>query len=431
MDMNQLLTALPIVGVLLLIIVCSLGALRQLLFVCAPNEILIFSGIDRTNEHGERVGYRVLHGGRAFRIPVLEKVDRMDMRLISVPMRVRNAYSEGGIPLTVEAVANVKVSSNERYLNNAIERFLGHDREDIARVAKETLEGHLRGVVATMTPEDVNEDRLKFASRLTDEAESDLDKLGLQLDTLKIQAVSDERQYLDSIGRARIAEVLRAAEVAESDALREAKEAEVAADSRGAVAERNADARVAELENRLREYIAELEGIAKSAEVEATAAADAARAVSEKDLQEVRSELERLRLEADVTLPAEAQRQVKELLAAGESAAIAERGRAMADGMNLVSQAWREAGDDAMDMMVLQNLERLFKTVTSAARKVTVDQAALIDGGDGEAIARYAAAYPATVRCLLQQVSETLGVDVLGAMNGDEAPSLAPKVSHA
>ena len=76
----------------------------------------------------------------------------MDMRLISVPMRVRNAYSEGGIPLTVEAVANVKVSSNERYLNNAIERFLGHDREDIARVAKETLEGHLRGVVATMTP---------------------------------------------------------------------------------------------------------------------------------------------------------------------------------------------------------------------------------------------------------------------------------------
>ena len=66
MEMNHLLTALPIAGVLLLIIVCSLGALRQLLFVCAPNEILIFSGIDRTNEHGERVGYRVLHGGRAF-----------------------------------------------------------------------------------------------------------------------------------------------------------------------------------------------------------------------------------------------------------------------------------------------------------------------------------------------------------------------------
>jgi flotillin len=431
MDISVVYNALAIAAGLIILIFTMVFALRKMLYVCAPNEILIFSGIDRTNTDGDRVGYRVLHGGRAFRIPILEKVDRMDMRLISVPMRVRNAYSEGGIPLTVEAVANIKVASDERFLTNAIERFLGHQTSDIARVGKETLEGHLRGVVATMTPEEVNEDRLKFASRLTEEAESDLQKLGLQLDTLKIQAVSDDRKYLDSIGRICIAEVLRSAEIAESDAIRDAQQAESEAESRGAVSERNAQAKAAELENGLRQYEAELDGVSKSAEVEAVAAAEAARATSEKELQEVRSELEQFRLQAELTLPAEAQRRVQELLAAGESAAISEHGSAMAKSMNFVAEAWKEAGDSAMDIMVIQNLETLFKSVTEAARKITVEQASLVDGGDGEAIARYAASYPATVRHLLEQVSKTLGVDVLSTLGGQTQNTATHSVVNA
>ncbi len=147
----------------------------------------------------------------------------MDVSLISVPMAVEGAYSEGGIPLSVHAIANVKVSSDRRFIGNAIERFLGRDRAEIARV----VEGDARGPPARrarkMTPEEVNEDRLKFARQLGEEAEADLEKLGLQLDTLKIQHVADDRNYLDCIGRKRIAEVLRTAEVAESDAMRAAR----------------------------------------------------------------------------------------------------------------------------------------------------------------------------------------------------------------
>ena len=91
---------------------------------------------------------------------------------------------------------------------------------------KETLEGHLRGVLATLTPEEVNEDRLKFAQALMDEADTDFDKLGLHLDTLKIQNVTDTTNYLESIGRRRIAEVIRDAEIAESTAKAESKEME-------------------------------------------------------------------------------------------------------------------------------------------------------------------------------------------------------------
>ncbi len=195
---------------------------RVLLRICRPNEILIFSGRKHRTEDGRAVGYRVVLGGRGMLVPFLERAARMDVSLISVPIAVQGAYSEGGIPLNVHAIANIKVSTDRRFIGNAIERFLGRDRTEIARVVKETLEGHLRGVLATMTPEELNEDRLKFSKHLEMSAGPDLEKLGLELDVLKIQHVADDGNYLESIGRQRIAEILRTAEVAESDASREA-----------------------------------------------------------------------------------------------------------------------------------------------------------------------------------------------------------------
>ena len=84
------------------------------------------------------------------RIPLLERVDRMSLLSIPIDLKVANAYSKGGIPLRVHAIANVKVSSDPRVVGNAIERFLGRDPAEIARVAKESLEGHLRGVLANL-----------------------------------------------------------------------------------------------------------------------------------------------------------------------------------------------------------------------------------------------------------------------------------------
>jgi flotillin len=346
---------------------------------------------------------------------------------ISVPMSVSGAYSEGadgalGIPLSVHAVANVKVSSDPRYIGNAIERFLGRDRQEIARVSKETLEGHLRGVLAKMTPEEVNEDRLKFAKSLADEAEEDLRKLGLHLDTLKIQHVADERSYLESLGRKRIAEVIRAAEVAESDAQRAAQEAEAAAKARGEVAMTNAQANILRKQNELRQIKAELDAEARSEEERAVAGASAARAEAEKELQGIRGTLEQLRLAADVTIPAEAARQVQELAAAGRAASIEADGRAMAEALAAVAEAWRETEGKAMDMFVLQNIEEIFAHVTRAASNLKVRQVSLIDSGSGETLPAYVGAFPATVTQLIAEVSRATGVDLARVMNGPAVP---------
>lgn len=411
------------VGVGLAVLLVVMVFYRYLLRICRPNEILIFSGRKHRSDDGHLVGYRVVFGGRGMRIPILETVNRMDVSLMSVPMQVSGAYSEGGIPLNVHAIANVKVSTDRAIVGNAIERFLGRNPNEIARVVKETLEGHLRGVLATMTPEELNQDRLKFARQLEESAKPDLEKLGLELDVLKIQHIADDRNYLESIGRQRIAEILRTAEVAESDATRIAEQSEAAARARGAVAMTNAQAAVQRKQNELRQIKAEVDAEARGEEVRAEAAGQQARAEAELALQQIRGQVEQLRLEAEVKIPAEIDAEVRELFAAGQASSIAADGEAMAQSLREVSGAWRDSGGKAMDMFVLQNLDGIFNEVANAATRIKVGEVNLIDGGDGATIPAYAASYPATMTALLEQVTKTLGVDIAKVITGHSAPN--------
>jgi uncharacterized membrane protein YqiK len=154
-------------------------------------------------------GYRVITGGRALALPLLEQRSWMDVRTRPVALNVEKAYARGGTPIDVQAVATVKIATDAACVGNAIERFLQHDPEELVEVSRKTLEGHLRAMVAALTPEEVNEDRLRFAHQVTEAVQPEMGKLGLQLDTFKIIRVSDSVDYYDSLGRARLAEVLR------------------------------------------------------------------------------------------------------------------------------------------------------------------------------------------------------------------------------
>jgi flotillin len=391
---------------------------KQFLFVSRPNELFIFSGRKVQLTDGTSVGYRVVHGGFSFRVPVLEKVDRMDLRTIPIELHVNNAYSKGGIPLALHAIANVKVSSDPRLYNNAIERFLGRDPDEIRQVAKETLEGHLRGIIARMTPEEVNEDRLKFADELVDEAGDDFDRLGLALDTLKVQSVSDDVSYLDSIGRERLANVLSTAEIAESTAKADAEEAQARHAREGEVANQQAETSIRQRENELRRTVAELEAKAKSEEERAQQSALAARARAEQELQQIRARLEHLRLSSDVVLPAEAHRRSAEMRARADAAQIVADGEALASVLEMMRNAWVKAGPDAKDIFLIQQLETVLSTVTERVQKLQIGEVTLIDGGDGRALPNHIAALPATVGAVLRQLRETTGVDVTGILSG-------------
>lgn len=402
---------------ILLIVVAII--VKLFLKICGPNEVLIVSGLGRRRQVGGKVqGFYPVIGGRAFAIPGINRVDRMSLSLMEVPIGVHNAYSSGGIAMNVEAIANVKISSVDVTIGNAVERFLNRDVEEIRRVAKETLEGHLRGVVATLTPEQVNEDRLTFAEELSAESEADLAKLGLHLDTLKILHVSDEIGYLDATGRKAISQVVREAEIAESDAKRDAERTEAEAIGRAQVTMAETERQIAQLRNELRRLKADLEAQVRSEEERTTAAAREARATAEQQLQALRAQVEAIRLQADTVLPAEAARRGAEFTARGQAAAVRERGRALGESLDAVQKAWAKAGPSARQIAVIEDLENLIARAAEGITKVKVESIHVLDSGDGKALPNYLTAYPEMLGSVFKALEAATGVDVPGTVSG-------------
>ncbi len=394
--------------------------LRRFLYIARPNEALIFSGKTYQRADGTTQGYNVVRQGRrALKIPFLERIDRIEMTIIPVDVVVQNAYSRGNIPLQIHAIANVKIHSDDELIGNAIERFLGKPIAEIQLVAQQTLEGALREVLAQLTPEEINEDRLKFAEKLIHAAEDDLDKLGLQLDTLKIQNVSDETGYLDSLGRPAIAQALRDAENAENQAMQEITQSQAEAGRRAEVAKASAHMATQQKQNELRRVKAQLEGEAQAVEREAEAAAKTARAAAELDLQGIRAQLEKLRLEAEVVIPAEFERQAKVVWAIGAAAPTRENGAAAVEVLRMMTDAWKEMGSHAKELYVIQHLEEIVGTVVAQLDQVSIDEVHVLDQGDGSGLSSYAATYPKMVAEVMRALKATTGVDVPAILSGE------------
>ena len=403
--------ALTLVGMVVLI-----ALVKASLRICKPNEILIISGRQYKQPDGKSVGYRVVFGGRAFVIPIIEQVEKMDMTTMPIPVEVNNSYAKGGTPLNIQAIANVKVSNKPGIAGNAIERFLGRNQSEIRRVVRETLEGNLRGVVALLTPEQVNEDRLNFAERIANDVDRDLNKLGLHLDTLKIQSVTDDVGYLSSIGRRQIAKIVKDAEIAEAIAIGEAERIEADCQKRAEMFKSQALTIIQEKQNQLRKIKAELDQRSKSEEERTAAAAKEARARAEQQLQTVRAKLERLRLQADEVLPAEARKEAQVLHAKGDAAELAENAKAAALVNEMLAEVWQETGVDATEIFLLQQVDMILKEAASIPNRVKLENINVIDNGDGKSVASLANVYPEIVKQFLEQVEQTLGIDVAGTL---------------
>jgi flotillin len=380
--------------------------LKRLLYVSAPNEALIFSG--RTRRVGEReVGYRVVRGGRALRVPFFELIDSVDLTNIAIDIEVKGAYSKGGIPLNVHGVANIKLPGEEPLLNNAIERFLGRSRQEITGIAKETLEGNLRGVLAQLTPEEVNQDKTRFAQSLLEEAEHDLNRIGLILDTLKIQNITDDVGYLNSIGRIQGAKVRMGAAIAEAKAKADAEVQQATNWCASEMAKVDADLAIAQQETQKRVVDAQTRRAAMIAESEGQVAAQVAQVTAEIERQKARALQVKRKLDADVVQVAEASRRAMEEEARGQAAMLVERGKAEAEALRHVFEAFALAGEGARDVLALQQVIPLLTQVSGAGRKLVVQKVSVLPptAGNGGDFARSAIAAN-------EQIKAAIGVDL-------------------
>ncbi|MFB3924273.1 MAG: flotillin family protein [Terriglobia bacterium] len=291
-----------------------------------PNVVAIFSGRKRKLPDGRIVGYRMVKGGASFRWPLLEKVDYLSLNVFTIPLEIKRAYTLKGVPISVKAVANVKIKGDDVSLAAAAERFLAMTHDQIQRVIFQTLEGHLRSILGTLTVEEVNSDRQSFAQKLTSEAAVDLERMGIGVDVLTIQDISDEEGYLDALGKKRTAEVKRDGTIGEAEAMRDAKIKSALAMQEGEKAKFDADANIAaaqrDFQVKQAAYQAEIE-IEKAKAAQAGPQADA-KARQSVVAEEVRIEKTRT-LEQIGVQEQEVMRKQKELEASVVKAAEAER----------------------------------------------------------------------------------------------------------
>src|SRR5258706_12267631 len=218
-------TVVAVVGIVLVIII--LGAIWAGRYTkVGPNQVLIVSGrrhrlVDADGTQQYR-GFRVVKGGGTFVIPVIEKVDLLSLELLTIDVQTPEVYTSKGVPVRVDGVAQIKVKGDDISIATAAEQFLSKTTDEIKNVATQTMEGHLRAILGTMTVEDIYQNRDAFASKVQEVAAGDMANMGLGIGSFTIRDIRDGQGYLEALGKPRIAQGKRDAQIGQAEADRDA-----------------------------------------------------------------------------------------------------------------------------------------------------------------------------------------------------------------
>jgi flotillin len=237
-------TPVIVIGIVL-VVVLVFAVMASRYVKVPPNQALIISGWGTTVSPGVRSGFRLVRGGATFVLPVIERVDRLSLELMTIDVKTPAVYTVAGVPIMVDGVAQVKVRSDDVSIRTAAEQFLSKDTSDIMNVALQTLEGHLRAILGTMTVEEAYKNRESFAAKVQEVAATDLANMGLGIVSFTIRDIKDQGGYLDALGRPRTAQVKRDAVIGEAEANRDATIKSAAAERDGKTAKLEADTKIA------------------------------------------------------------------------------------------------------------------------------------------------------------------------------------------
>lgn len=330
---------------LVLVVVATLAGISRYYKKAAPNEAAVITG-GKYGKGDQQRGFRVVVGGGFFLMPIIEEMEVMKLNVMTVEVTCKNVPDKNGALVEVRAIANVKIRSEQDFLPLAVERFLGMKEQAIIDTMRQTLEGNLRGIVGTLTVEELLQDRTAFTQKVLEEAGTDLGKMGIGVDVLKIQDIKDERGYIDSLGKKRTAEVVRDAAIGEAEAQRETAMKTAEARRAGEVATAEADKAISDA-NRDRDVaVANNDALVAAQQAQIPIAAQIAEAARNQDLkvaiinadkaeaeagialEEVQARRNTAHLQATVVVTAEKQREAAVITADAERQAAELEGEA-------------------------------------------------------------------------------------------------------
>ncbi len=464
------------IGIILLVVIFLALAIAYASRVkkVGPNEVLVISGRGegrRDPEAGHmKSNFRIVTGGRSFIWPVLERVDNLSLEIITIDVTTPDVPSIQGVPVTVDGVAQVKIGSDENSIRTAAIQFLSKSEEEIEHIAHETLAGHLRAILGTLTVEQLYRDRESFSQKVQEVSGEDMASMGLEIVSFVIKDISDTEGYLEALGRPRIAQVKRDAAIGEAEAARDATIESARARQQGESAKLDAEARIAESRKdfEVQQAAYQAESNRKKAESDLayslqenitnqTVMAEAVQVeviTKQKQIEVQQQEALRNEQELDATVrkPAEAERYRVQTLAdavqyqlqteaAGEAEAIRQRGQAEADAAKakglaeaeIIRQqglaeaeatrkkadAWKEYTQAAILQQLLDKLPEIAAAVSEPLSKT--DSIVIIGSGGENGSGSGASKITQDVTTIIAQLPATIqaltGIDLIAAIN--------------
>ncbi len=434
--MTDLNIAAVILGIAVAFILAIYAVARRYKKV-GPNMVMVISGrryrIKTSEGRVEEVGFRIRRGGGAFILPLVEKVDLLSLEIMTLDITTPEVYTKPGVPIIVDGVAQVKIGGDEQSIRTASEQFLGKTPEQIKDIALQTVEGHLRAIIGTMTVEDIYKNRDQFASSVQEVAVSDLANMGVKIVSFTMKDIRDSHGYLEALGKPRTAEVKRDALIAQAEADRDATIRSAQARQAGEAAKFAAETQIADSQKSYLLQKASFDRQTNEAKAQADLAYDLQRfktnqalkkeevqvAVVEKEQQVIVQEREILRrekeLEATVKRQADAERyrvqteaeatrfkyeaeargqaeaqkakglaqaEVVKATGTAEADVIALKGTAEAEAMARKASSWKEYNQAAVTQLILQALPEIAKAIAEPlgkTEKITI----VSTGGDG------------------------------------------------
>lgn len=380
---------------------------------------------------------RVISGGGGFVIPLLEKTDRISLENMKIEIRTDGALTEQGVDISADGVAVIKVKSDKESILSSVEQFnTGNEKETINVIkdtAKDVLEGKLREIISKLTVEEIYKDREKFASQVQEVAALDLAEMGLEIKAFTIRDISDSNGYLEALGKKRIAEVKRDAQIAEAEANKETKIKTAEANREGEAARLQSEAQIAESskekELKVQAYrkdqetekakadlayeieaskvqqevekekmqvlivkkqkeieVAEQEAMRREKELEATVVkqADAEKYGAEKRAEADKyKEIQAAMAVAEaIKLRGAANAEAKRAEGMAEVEIIRQKGIAEAEAMMKKAEAYKQYNDAAVTQMIIEKLPEMAKAIAEPLSKT--EKIVVVDSGSGK-----------------------------------------------
>ena len=477
MDMGML-GILIAIGVVVFLIIAIIGVYVLKYRTAGPDEALIVTGsyLGSKNVHTDESGNRIkiIRGGGTFVFPVFQQAEPLSLLSSKLEVTTPEVYTEQGVPVMADGTAIIKIGGSISEIATAAEQFLGKDKSEREGEAKEVLEGHLRSILGSMTVEEIYKNRDKFSQEVQRVASQDLAKMGLVIVSFTIKDVRDKNGYLDSLGKPRIAQVKRDADIATAEADKETRirRAQASKEAQKAELERATEIAEAEKENQLKvaefrreqdiakaraDQAYELESARAKQEVteqemqvkiierqkqieleekeilrrekqydsEVKKKADAdryaieQRAIAEKSKQLAEADAEKYRVETQAQAQAErirldglAKAEAERAQGTAEAEIIRLRGLAEAEAKEKIAEAFEQFGQAAVLDMIIRMLPEYAKAVASPLSNI--DKITVVDtGGGANGGAGKVTAYATDLKSSLQEtLKESSGIDV-------------------